>query len=257
MHASATRLRPSPMTPHMSLQSLCELYQQLNLNDMVDQLDVVVLGAPSVGKTALIEQYCRCHFIQKHRPTTSACVYTTAVVANDQLVEMNLIDIPVIPFSPLDDRAGEAGNGPGNTPTNGPSWEDLQSYAMAIGTASALIFIYDITSQESFQYIKDLREQILDCSEAEGGFDIPMIVAGNKQDLQMLSHLPRRHISQIVKKTWKCPYVECSAKYNWHVGSLFNEAIRVITMGTGNREGQTRSRRIPLRAWKQCSCSIM
>ncbi|XP_038061663.1 ras-like protein family member 10B [Patiria miniata] len=235
------------MTPQMSLQSLCELYDQLS-EDM-DQLDIVVLGAPSVGKTALIEQYCRCHFVQKHYPTTSACVYTTAVVANNQLFEMNLIDIPVIPFSPLDYRASEA--------VPGSSWEELQSHATAIGTASALIFIYDITSQESFQYIKDLREQILDCYDAEGGFDIPIIVAGNKQDLQMLSHLPRRHISQIVKKTWKCPYVECSAKYNWHVGSLFNEALRAITMGNSNKEGQTRSRRIPLRAWKHCSCSIM
>jgi len=31
-----------------------------------------------------------------------------------------------------------------------------------------------------------------------------------------------------VRKNWKCGYVECSAKRNWHVMTVFNEIVRSI-----------------------------
>ncbi|XP_072043750.1 ras-like protein family member 10B [Amphiura filiformis] len=217
-----------------------------------EQIDIVVLGAPSVGKTALIEQYIRCQFTKKHKPTKAACVYTSAMISANKIYEMNIVDMPVIPFSPHEQRQIKKYG-------IHCSWDDLQAYAQAIGSASALIFVYDITSSESFQYIKDLREQILDCYDSDG-CDIPMIIAGNKNDLHYISHLPRKHISQIVKKTWKCGYVECSAKYNCHVASLFNDVVRIVDqMSSQAKESQAGARRIPLRAWRSrnCSCTIM
>lgn len=38
----------------------------------------------------------------------------------------------------------------------------------------------------------------------------------------------RRDIANLVKKHWKCGYIECSAKYNWKVVSLFKELINMI-----------------------------
>uniref|UniRef100_A0A915IBT6 SP-RING-type domain-containing protein n=1 Tax=Romanomermis culicivorax TaxID=13658 RepID=A0A915IBT6_ROMCU len=32
----------------------------------------------------------------------------------------------------------------------------------------------------------------------------------------------------IARKQFKCPYVECSAKYNWHVTSVFKELMKII-----------------------------
>lgn len=218
----------------------------------MEQIDIVVLGAPTVGKTALIEQYTNCRFRKRHRATTAACAYTSAMISTDKIYEMNIVDMPVIPFSPAEQRQYKKYG-------VHCSWDDLQAYAQAIGSASALIFVYDITSWDSFQYIKDLREQILDCYD-DDGCDIPMIVAGNKQDMRYKFHAPRKHISQIVKKTWKCAYVECSAKYNWHVNSLFNDVVRIVDkMSNTAKENQTGGGRIPLRAWRSrhCSCTIM
>ena len=217
-----------------------------------NQIDVVLIGGPGVGKTAIVEQFARCQLPNRYRATTKPCIYTSAVIANEQIYEMNIVDMPVIPYSPLDGRACRRA-------AASCTWDELQSYANAIGTASVLIFVYDITAPESFQYIKDLREHILECFETDSvAYEVPMIVVGNKQDLQRLSRVPRRHISQMVRKTWKCSYIECSAKFNWHIASLFNEVVRVVTVGGNNKEGQSSAYRIPLRAWRQCgACSIM
>lgn len=38
----------------------------------------------------------------------------------------------------------------------------------------------------------------------------------------------RRDIVSLVRKHWKCGYVECSAKYNWRVVAVFHELMRSI-----------------------------
>lgn len=74
--------------------------------------------------------------------------------------------------------------------------------------------------------------------------NVPILVVGNKQDLittedssattSTKSQLStgneekRRDIINLVKKHWKCGYIECSAKYNWKVISVFKELISMI-----------------------------
>ncbi|KAG8122809.1 hypothetical protein E2320_018202, partial [Naja naja] len=40
--------------------------------------------------------------------------------------------------------------------------------------------------------------------------------------------IPRWNVSNLVKKTWKCGYIECSAKYNWHILLLFSELLKSV-----------------------------
>ncbi|KAJ3620051.1 hypothetical protein MTP99_004045 [Tenebrio molitor] len=69
--------------------------------------------------------------------------------------------------------------------------------------------------------------------------NVPLLVVGNKQDLiadeagaavkPTSSHEEkRRDIANLVKKHWKCGYIECSAKYNWKVVAVFRELITMI-----------------------------
>lgn len=79
--------------------------------------------------------------------------------------------------------------------------------------------------------------------------NVPVLVVGNKQDLlcsttptaatglQQLamaesafgdSREKRRNIVNLVRKHWKCGYVECSAKYNWRVIAVFKELMEMI-----------------------------
>ena len=84
---------------------------------------------------------------------------------------------------------------------------------------------------------------------------VPLLIVGNKQDLIVadagtgnsgVSMIPssnnntpssngldvnqrkRRDIVNLVKKHWKCNYVECSAKHNWGVIAVFKELMEVI-----------------------------
>lgn len=75
--------------------------------------------------------------------------------------------------------------------------------------------------------------------------NVPILVVANKQDLLVNNEdgtyggsnktaitsgneEKRRDIVNLVKKHWKCGYIECSAKYNWKVVGVFKELINMI-----------------------------
>lgn len=76
------------------------------------------------------------------------------------------------------------------------------------------------------------------CREGSSSSEVPILVVGNKRDLHRQRFMPRRAVSVLVKKTWKCGYVECSAKFNWHVVLLFKELLG-IAVARGMRQNHT------------------
>lgn len=67
------------------------------------------------------------------------------------------------------------------------------------------------------QYIRTLREQIYEARDMRG---VPLLVVGNKQD-KLSSAVAAgnryRDIVNLVRKHWRCGYVECSARFNCRV----------------------------------------
>lgn len=93
-----------------------------------------------------------------------------------------------------------------------------------------------------------MREQMMESRDMK---HVPLLIVGNKQDLIAadsgansgmtvlsgsnsvsngldLNQRKRRDIVNLVKKHWKCNYVECSAKHNWRVIAVFKELMEVI-----------------------------
>ena len=67
------------------------------------------------------------------------------------------------------------------------------------------------------QYIRTLREQIYEARDMRG---VPLLVVGNKQDElspAAASGTRYRDIVYLVRKHWRCGYVECSARFNCRV----------------------------------------
>ncbi|XP_076867265.1 ras-like protein family member 10B isoform X2 [Brachyhypopomus gauderio] len=104
-------------------------------------------------------------------------------------------------------------------------WSDI--CCRGIRSAHVYILVYDICCFDSFEYVKTMRQQILE-TRVVGATETPILIVGNKRDLQRGRVIPRHNVSDLVRKSWKCGYVECSAKFNWHVLLLFGEALRSV-----------------------------
>ncbi|XP_039361559.1 ras-like protein family member 10A isoform X1 [Mauremys reevesii] len=101
-------------------------------------------------------------------------------------------------------------------------WSDLK--CRGLRNINAYVLVYDICNPESFEYVTMIQQQILE-NRTGGASEAPIIVVGNKRDQQKQRFTPRRTLSVLVKKSWKCGYMECSAKYNWHIVLLFKELL--------------------------------
>ena len=78
-----------------------------------------------------------------------------------------------------------------------------------------------------------MRDQILrsrGCQQNGNGVEIPMAIVANKHDLPENPRLSKREVANMVKKQWKCPYIECSAKHNWHVVNVFKEIMEAVDL---------------------------
>ncbi len=172
------------------------------------KVKIAVLGSQGAGKTSICNQFVCQQFREEYVPTECKNVYYPSIIINDRLYEVRIMDCPVIPYFPADTIY---------------EWTDFRGYGLR--NASAYILVYDITSEESFQYIKNIRDQIV---ESRNTHDVPIFVVGNKHDLSEDRGMPRREAATTVKKQWKCGYIECSAKYNWHIVMLFKELMKQL-----------------------------
>ena len=58
----------------------------------------------------------------------------------------------------------------------------------------------------------------------------------------------RKEISHLVRKTWRSAHIECSAKYNWNIMTVFRELAITLDMvangqAIGSNNSSTRKRR--------------
>ncbi|XP_049825103.1 ras-like protein family member 10B [Aethina tumida] len=191
--------------------------------ESVDRVKVILLGAPAVGKTSIIQQFVWNDFCEEYVQTDRKHTYYPSVITNERLYEIKISDLPVIPYFPVNSYY---------------EWANYRYYGLR--SASAYILVFDLSNIETFQYVKTLREQIC---ESRNMSNVPLLVVGNKQDLivneegvsssskpALTSNLDekRRDIANLVKKHWKCGYLECSAKYNWKVVAVFKELIHMV-----------------------------
>uniref|UniRef100_H3DEJ3 RAS-like, family 10, member A n=1 Tax=Tetraodon nigroviridis TaxID=99883 RepID=H3DEJ3_TETNG len=187
---------------------------------MVETLSIAVIGAPGVGKTSVIRQFIYNDFSEVYTPTRTRYVHRPSVILNGNMYELKILDVPPISSFPS---------------SSSQEWLDLR--CRGVRNANAYILVYDICCVESFEYVKMIRQQIVEHREGSS-HEVPILVVGNKRDLQRQRFMPRRAVSVLVKKTWKCGYVECSAKFNWHVVLLFKELLG-IAVARGLRQNHT------------------
>ena len=197
-------------------------------------IHIVILGSQGVGKTSIIEQFVFNHFLKEQCSTTKHKCYYPSIVINDHLYEVKITDCPAISYFPTSSLN---------------EWTDFPGYGLR--NATAYILVFDITNEESFQYVKSMREQIM---ESRDTHDIPILIVANKHDLNEERQMARREVAATVKKHWKCSYIETSAKYNWHIVTAFKEVMRIVDCGDlGHKPASARMHDV----LRRNSCTIL
>lgn len=172
----------------------------------IEPIKIAVLGNKGCGKTAIIEQFVFQKFSEAYTPTVKKHTYHPFVIVDNHLYELCIMDFPHLNYFPK---------------TNSNEWANFRGYGLRYATAYLLV--YDISSRESFSYVQQIREQILESRDSD---DVDIFVIGTKHDKERERVIPLREVVNIVKKHWKCGYIECSSKYNWHIVSIFKELMK-------------------------------
>ncbi len=170
---------------------------------------VAVLGGTRVGKTSLLHQFVAGRYSDVYSKTKRKNIYFPSAFINDQIYELMLADLPPVVGIPSDSLE---------------EWEHYPGFGLR--NAQAFILVFDLSQPESFQVVVDLRSQLSVLRPA-----VPVLVVGTKLDLLSIGGAPSdaaKNICHLIRKQWKAPYVECSAKCNWKVMAVFEELVSLI-----------------------------
>uniref|UniRef100_A0A8D8YWM1 GTP-binding protein Rhes n=2 Tax=Cacopsylla melanoneura TaxID=428564 RepID=A0A8D8YWM1_9HEMI len=160
-----------------------------------DQRRVVVMGGARVGKSSIISQFLYDRFISRYKETVEELHRGEYELPDGAQLTLDILD------------------------TSGayqfPAMRDL-----SISTADAFVLVYAVDDESSWEFVKDLREQIV----TKRGPMVPIVIVGNKCELEFKD--VRREVAEtITLYDWQCGYVECSAKENYNIIQVFKELL--------------------------------
>jgi len=160
---------------------------------------VVVLGSGSVGKSAITLRFIHGRFIEQYDPTIEDSYRHQVEVDNGNYI-LEILD-----------TAGTE--------------QFAQLRNLYVKNGMGFVLVFSLASKSSFLEISELREQIVRVKESTA---VPMVVVGNKSDLEDLRQVPRKEAEQLCRN-FNCEYIESSAKNNTNVELIFHTLVRIIT----------------------------
>uniref|UniRef100_A0A3Q3IHU0 Ras-related protein Rab-23 n=1 Tax=Monopterus albus TaxID=43700 RepID=A0A3Q3IHU0_MONAL len=185
--------------------------------DMEVAIKVVVVGNGAVGKSSMIQRYCKGVFTKDYKKTIGVDFLERQIVVNDEEVRLMLWD------------------------TAGQEEFDAITKAYYRG-AQACVLVFSTTDRESFQSINSWREKV----EAEVG-DIPTVLVQNKIDLLEETVIKNEEAEALAKRL-KLRFYRTSVKEDLNV----NEGVFNTTSGNVCNQSSSNGREvITLRPNKQ------
>ena len=160
-------------------------------------LKILLIGDTSVGKTALILKYVDKQFSENH-------ISTIGLEYKDKIIRINEKKIKL----QIWDTSGQ---------------ERYRSITKSFyRNANALLFVFDVTNENSFDHIKDWLIESENFAN-----DFKKILVGNKIDLKNKRIVDKERMENFAKKkNMKC--FETSAKEGTNVDLIFKEITKLI-----------------------------
>ena len=97
-----------------------------------------------------------------------------------------------------------------------------QSFYRNSGTC---ILVFDITDVESFKNIETWRSEFLEQLNPKNPNEFPIVLIGNKYDLQKDMQVDNEAINNYCKEHNNMPFFMCSAKDNLNLEEAFNKVV--------------------------------
>ena len=155
---------------------------------------IAVVGSGGVGKSALTIMYIQNVFISEYDPTIENS-YRRAVQLHGENYILDILDTAgEEEYSVIKDQYYRAGEG--------------------------FVFVYSVTCKSSLEDIEELIKRVNLAKDTE---NVPMVIVGNKCDLDDTRELTTEDGKSLATK-YKCPFFESSAKCRINVPDIFEGA---------------------------------
>ena len=165
------------------------------------QYKIVMLGSGAVGKSAITVQMVSGHFLSSYDPTIEDS-YRTTINVNNQDIILNILDTAgQEEFYALRDQYMRSGDG--------------------------YIIVFSITSVTSFLEVNAIKEQLNIVLDADDNTLIPIILVGNKCDLEEYRQVQSSDAQRLAEE-WRVKYFETSAKNKININRIFEELVYLI-----------------------------
>lgn len=176
-------------------------------------LKIIILGDSGVGKTSLMNRYCKNYFSKQYKTTIGADTMTKEVVVDARVVTLQIWD-----------TAGQ---------------ERFQSLGPSFYRgADACVLVYDVTEAKTFTNLKGWKEEFLNTAAPKNPEAFPFLLLGNKSDLA-----PRRQVSEGQASAWakeqKQTAILCyetSAKDAVNVETAFQSLVKAAMAADNGKE---------------------
>ncbi|KAL9646753.1 hypothetical protein ABK040_001175 [Willaertia magna] len=177
---------------------------------------IVVIGSGGVGKSALTIQYIQQTFVERYDPTIEDS-YRKQVEIDDIAVMLDILD-----------TAGQ---------------EEYHTLAGEyMGKGHGFVIVYSITDVQTFEDTPKYYEEILKAKVLEEGEKVPIILVGNKSDLEDERAVSKEEGEEQAKKFGECcQFFETSAKTRENVDEVFQALVKLINVVEGVEETEAQN----------------
>lgn len=160
---------------------------------------LVVLGAGGVGKSCLTVQFVQGVYLDTYDPTIEDSYRKTMEIDN------KVFDLEIL------DTAGVA--------------QFTAMRELYIKSGMGFLLVYSVTDRQSLEELIELREQVL---RIKDNSRVPMVLVGNKADLQDERVISVEEGIEMSSKWGKVPFYETSALLRSNVDEVFVDVVRQI-----------------------------
>jgi len=101
-----------------------------------------------------------------------------------------------------------------------------------IKNAQAFILVYSITSRSTFKEVEQIKDQIMYVKDYQEAGSVPLVLAGNKCDLEQQRQVSYEEGENLAKTWGNCCFMETSAKNFINIENMFEEVTKQVLSKT-------------------------